>query len=119
MPRHHGSTLPIWVPEKPPHLLSKEDVVSCSDLWVSPNESSSLLLAPCLGETQTLAMYPKTFQISLVILPPENVSIAYILPLSHATACRVRRHGVQVREALAAPYCLRKLDIDSRNLVKT
>ena len=48
----------------------------------------------------------------------ENVSVAYILPLSHAAACRVRKHGVQVREAFAAPYCLRKLDIDSRNLVK-
>ena len=33
-----------------------------SDLWVSPNESSSLFLAPHLWERQALAVYPRTLQ---------------------------------------------------------
>ena len=116
----HGSILPIWVSEKPPHSLSKEDVAGCSDLWVSPNESSSLLLAPCLWETQTLAMYPRTFHISLVALPPEKrecVCSLYPSPIS-CHCLQGKKTLVQVREALAAPYCLRKLDINSRNLAK-
>lgn len=93
----HGSILPMWVSEKPPHLLSKEDVVGCSDLWVSPSESSSLLLAPCLWETQTLALYPRTFQISLVILPPEKRECvcSFILYIS-----------VDISEAISFPYLM-------------
>lgn len=84
---HDGSTLLTLVPVKPPHLLRKEDFMSCSDLWVSPIESSSLpvLLAPRLWERQALAVYPRTLQPSLVALSPEKreiLPVSYLPPYS-------------------------------------
>lgn len=68
----HKSILPTLVPMKASHLLRKEDLVGWSDLWVPPEESSSLLLAPCLEEKQALTIPSRTLHLSFVTPSPEK-----------------------------------------------
>lgn len=106
---HHGSTLPTWVPGKPPHSLRKKDVVGCSDLWASPIEPSSFSWPHAYGRSRPWQCIQEHFKLPwLPFLQRKEKQCPYPTPhpQSHATACRVRSHGVQVRVALATPYCL-------------
>ena len=94
---HHGSTLPTWVPGKPPHSLRKEDVVGCSDLWASPSEPSSFSWPHAYGRGRPWQCIQGHFKLPwLPFLQRKEKQCPYPTPhpQSHATACRVRRHGV-------------------------
>lgn len=93
-----------------------------SDLWVSPNEFSSLLLAPCLKERQALAVYPRALQPSLVTLSPgkrETVPIPYIPPQPQATTTNVRvSWGVGQGGSSSLTLAKGRLTLIQGNLVK-
>lgn len=99
---HHGSTLPTWIPKKTTKVTQERGHEGLLwplgvTQWIQLPSSG-----PVLWEMQTVAVYPRTLKNSLVTLPPEKreiVSIRCIISLLHTTAGKVRRHGVQVREA--------------------